>query len=80
MKWYDLLAALYGRNLSDSEFAVWEELLSVHKPTSEELCNAIKFASELGLRTRQWRATVPDLVDWLKQYRNHVNGNVEGAR
>lgn len=80
MEWDKLLLALYGVKLSDEEFEIWEELLSPEKPSGQELSGAITLASERGVKTRGYRATVPDVKAWLKAYRDKQCGKVEGSK
>ena len=71
LEWFDVIDAMYGVRLNDKQLEIWEHFLKPRGVKNEELCLIITEASRRKLKTRNYRATVADLIDWVKMSRNN---------
>lgn len=67
INWPDLLECYYGVSLNDHQALVW--FGEMPGATNTDLCAAIRRAANEGAKPIEYRATVRDVIQWLKVYR-----------
>ena len=75
--WYDVASATHGLSLTESQGAAWDMLLKKEIPDvkNADVCSALCWAMEKGLRPEGYRMVVSDLISWIKLYRSVGTGD-----
>jgi hypothetical protein len=71
MKWFQAIRVYYGERLNQEDIDLWDEALLKYNASNDERCAAVIGASERSMKTRGYRATAADLIDWVMLSRNN---------